>query len=382
MHASPISSCQREVAELFACHAPFVRRLLRRFGVRDADVADACQDVFLVVQRKLPEFEQRAAHRTWIFRISVRVASDYRKRAHRRYERFGDAAFCEHALERGAAQVAGEPADRELTRRALRALAALDEDKRRAFVLHELEELTMAEVAAALGCPLKTAFSRFYAARRALQAELRRGLPWAGGWLLWVWPRKLPASLRAALEHGAQLDPGGLGVTGGALASAGASGLLPALCSVGAALALTSVVAVHERAPTGPMLVADEVSARSAFDSLPVLTPYADLAPQRERAPRREPAPAPPARPRKRATAVPADRATALRPHASAPAAEAPRASEWLAAPARASTPPAARQQRAQRPHAGLDEVLAVTSIRSSLRLGPRTAHRWALLPR
>src|SRR5688572_4381310 len=76
-----------EFTRLFDQHAAFVTRVLRRFGVAEADAADACQEVFLVVLRKLPEFEGRAAHRTWLYRICVCVAADYRKRAHRRYER-------------------------------------------------------------------------------------------------------------------------------------------------------------------------------------------------------------------------------------------------------------------------------------------------------
>ena len=48
-------------------------------------------------------------------------------------------------------------------------LAALDEDKRQVFVLYELEELSMREVAEVMGCPLQTAYGRLYAARRDLQ---------------------------------------------------------------------------------------------------------------------------------------------------------------------------------------------------------------------
>jgi RNA polymerase sigma-70 factor (ECF subfamily) len=53
-------------------------------------------------------------------------------------------------------------------------LAKLDDEKRTIFVLYELEGLTMAEVAGAVGCPLQTAYSRLHAARRAVKVLLLR----------------------------------------------------------------------------------------------------------------------------------------------------------------------------------------------------------------
>jgi RNA polymerase sigma-70 factor (ECF subfamily) len=69
--------------------------------------------------------------------------------------------------------------DDELQHRRSKALleSVLDEigeDKRAVFVLYELEELTMSEVAAALGCPLQTAYSRLYTARAAVTQAFRR----------------------------------------------------------------------------------------------------------------------------------------------------------------------------------------------------------------
>ena len=54
-----------------------------------------------------------------------------------------------------------------------RLLDTLDPDKRDVFVLYELEELPMREVADACGCPLQTAYSRLHAARRVLLEKYR-----------------------------------------------------------------------------------------------------------------------------------------------------------------------------------------------------------------
>jgi RNA polymerase sigma-70 factor (ECF subfamily) len=69
--------------------------------------------------------------------------------------------------------------DEELEQRRAReklaqVLERLDEDKRAVFVLYELEELTMPQVAEALGCPLTTAYSRLHAARKTVRAAFAR----------------------------------------------------------------------------------------------------------------------------------------------------------------------------------------------------------------
>ncbi len=165
-------------AEVFRQHAPFVWRALRRLGVAEADVEDVCQEVFMVVTRKLGSFEGRSALRTWIYGICARTASDYRRRAVRR----------EIATEEVPVGGVDGQQDRALlekeARRTLdRILDQLDEDKRAVFVLYEIEELTMADVAEALACPLQTAYSRLHAARRIVEAGIAKGheAPSSGG---------------------------------------------------------------------------------------------------------------------------------------------------------------------------------------------------------
>src|SRR5687768_12337360 len=68
-----------------------VRCVLRGRGVAERDLPDAEQDVFLVVHRKLGEFEGRSSLGTWLHRIARNVASEHRRRAHRRYESLAQA---------------------------------------------------------------------------------------------------------------------------------------------------------------------------------------------------------------------------------------------------------------------------------------------------
>lgn len=159
-------------------HGPYIWRVLRRLGVRASDIEDVWQETFIVVHRKLGAFEGRSQLRTWLSAIAVRVASDYRNRAHRRREQSTDEVPDDGA----AASQHDDFVERE--RRALldRLIGELKPEQRDVIVLYEFAELPMQEVADALGCPLQTAYSRLHAARRALEQAARRetarrGLP-------------------------------------------------------------------------------------------------------------------------------------------------------------------------------------------------------------
>ena len=151
-------------AALFESHATFVWRVLARLGIPAADLPDVSQEAFLSAHKLLPTFEQRCAVTTWLYGICVRVASTHRRRLLRRREQLTSAPPETPSFGTPSADVAVQ---RE---RLERVLYQLPEEQAHVFVLYELEELTMSEVAAALGCPLQTAYSRLYAARKAVLA--------------------------------------------------------------------------------------------------------------------------------------------------------------------------------------------------------------------
>jgi RNA polymerase sigma-70 factor (ECF subfamily) len=158
------------IVEVFRQYAPFVWRALRRLGVPESDVEDVCQEVFVVVHRKLGDFEGRSSLRTWIYGICARTASDYRRSGRVRREIVTDAPP-------DAPQDGGQHdvlAMKQARQKLDRILDTLDDDKRAVFVLYEIEELTMAEVAEAIGCPLQTAYSRLHAARKLVEAGVAK----------------------------------------------------------------------------------------------------------------------------------------------------------------------------------------------------------------
>jgi RNA polymerase sigma-70 factor (ECF subfamily) len=160
-----------DVRELFDAHGAYVCRTLRCLGVGERELGDVCQDVFLVVHRRLSEFEGRASVRTWLYAICLRRALAHRRKNARRRE---------DAVADPPDRISDEPTPHEELLRAqklalaLEVLSRIDEERRAVFVLYEVEQLPMGEVAAIVGCPLQTAYSRLYAARREIAARLRR----------------------------------------------------------------------------------------------------------------------------------------------------------------------------------------------------------------
>jgi RNA polymerase sigma-70 factor (ECF subfamily) len=157
---------------IYDAHFDFVWRCLRRLGVREPDVVDQTQKVFLVVYAKLGGFEGRSLITIWLFGICRRVASDYRRSALVRYEVTTDPADLDSiAVWRRDPTAASRP---ERERVAETILNKLPEGQRIVFVLFELEEMPGEEIAAMLDIPVGTVRSRLRLARETFRREVKR----------------------------------------------------------------------------------------------------------------------------------------------------------------------------------------------------------------
>ena len=157
---------------VYRTHVPMVWQTLARLGVRESDLTDVTQDVFVVVHRQLPRFEGRSAVTTWLFSICRLVAKAYLRSARIRREVLVD---IRELAERWAtpADGAGKLADRERSRLLHAILAKIHEKLRVVFVMYELEELSGEEIAALLQLPVGTVRSRLRLAREAFRREVR-----------------------------------------------------------------------------------------------------------------------------------------------------------------------------------------------------------------
>jgi RNA polymerase sigma-70 factor (ECF subfamily) len=152
--------------------APYVWRNARRLGVAPAAIEDVMQEVFLVVHRRLPEFEERTSVRAWLSAILIRVVRAYRRKS---------------ARERGSSEVEADsladprspsPHDSferdEVLRELYAVLSAMNPERREALVLSELEDFTAPEIAHALGVNINTVYWRLRTARGEFEKILLR----------------------------------------------------------------------------------------------------------------------------------------------------------------------------------------------------------------
>ncbi len=158
-----------DLAAVYEEHAAFVWRSLRLLGVPDGVLDDAVQEVFLVVHRRLAEFEGRSTLRTWLYAIARRVAGNVRRSAERRGTSESIAADLPDLRSADPRELAQQA---EAGRLLLDLMACLNDDQREVFVLVEVEEMSAPEAAEALGINLNTCYSRLRAARARFDREL------------------------------------------------------------------------------------------------------------------------------------------------------------------------------------------------------------------
>jgi RNA polymerase sigma-70 factor, ECF subfamily len=157
--------------QVYETYFDFVALTLRRLGVSPQTLDDALQEVFIVVHRRLGEFEGRSTLKTWLTRVALNVAADHRRLVQRKggHEELPDTLA--DVSTRDPHQSAEHA---EAIARLYRTLEKLDIDHRTVFVLVELEQMTAPEIAEVLGVKLNTVYSRLRVARERFQAALEQ----------------------------------------------------------------------------------------------------------------------------------------------------------------------------------------------------------------
>jgi RNA polymerase sigma-70 factor (ECF subfamily) len=176
---APDQAGHPDVNQIYRRHGAFVWRNLRRLGIPENMVEDVLQDVFMVVHRRLLEFESRSSLKTWLFGIVLRVVRTHRRSQQRRRVLLDDLATAAE-VESDAANTEDDPAEiiahRQASRLLHRLLDELDDDKRALLVSVDLEEMTIAEAAEAMNVNANTAYSRLKIARQEFQGAVMRHL--------------------------------------------------------------------------------------------------------------------------------------------------------------------------------------------------------------
>lgn len=148
---------------------PIVAAFLRKLGVAEGELEDACQDVFLQTFRYLPSFQGRAQLKTWLYRLCITEARTARRRRHQ-----ADAtrALYEQELAVRPAVSGSAMSDGVARRKLGAAMAALPQGERFVFALFEMKGVGGREIAQIAGCPVATVWRRLHDARQTFRAAI------------------------------------------------------------------------------------------------------------------------------------------------------------------------------------------------------------------
>ena len=154
-------------------HARDVARWAARLG-GEQEVEDLVQEVFLTVQRRLPQFRGEAPIGVWLFRITQKVLANHRRR--RRMRRWlGMTSHMNETIASTEALPTDRLEQRQAAERLYSILDTLPEKYRQVLVLFELEDLSTQRIAELLGTKLVTVRVWLHRARAAfLKEQLRR----------------------------------------------------------------------------------------------------------------------------------------------------------------------------------------------------------------
>lgn len=145
----------------------YALRTLRRLAIAEADLHDAAHEMFVEVYEKLDQFDESRPLKPWLFGFAYRVARDFRRRKGRRpTEPLDDQMH--------ASDPHHEPEEhferRQKQRLAVECLASVPEDQATILILHEIDGISIPEIARALSIPVNTAYSRLRLGRQAFEA--------------------------------------------------------------------------------------------------------------------------------------------------------------------------------------------------------------------
>jgi RNA polymerase sigma-70 factor (ECF subfamily) len=156
------------VLEAYQQEITYVFHALRWLGARPQEIEDLAQEVFIALRRSWAHYDNSRPLRPYLFGVAFRIVSMQRRK--RRHEM----AFASLEIRDGGPGPDEQLQAKQARATVLRALESIPLRRRAVLVMHDLEEVPMGQVAAALSIPLFTAYSRLRKARVELETAIRR----------------------------------------------------------------------------------------------------------------------------------------------------------------------------------------------------------------
>lgn len=170
MISEPEPLCCGEVLDAYDRYVPV---LVRHLGVRPPDDADVAQEVFIAICRNLAQCRDRSRIKAWVSGVCVNKVRDFfRQRS--RYHTLLEAMRATGSSGPALGDPHGTLSCKERGAALQRTLDKLPQKQREVFVLYELEQLSMKEIALLVRCPLNTAHTRHREAKQRILPAYRR----------------------------------------------------------------------------------------------------------------------------------------------------------------------------------------------------------------
>jgi len=167
---TPASDRSLDAETLFRQYSPFVARFLARLGAPRVEIDDLVQEVFLIAHARGGYVPAGAKPTTWLAQIATNLVRNMRRKRERRaVDHDQSVSALPSPADLQARIVAAQAPER-----AQEALDAMDVDHRAVFVLFEIEREACDAIAAGLGVPIGTVYSRLHAARALFREQFRR----------------------------------------------------------------------------------------------------------------------------------------------------------------------------------------------------------------
>jgi RNA polymerase sigma-70 factor, ECF subfamily len=159
-----------EFSALFSQHFRYLWCTLRRLGIHEGDLEDVAHEVLLRIHAQLSLRDPEKPIRPWIFGMALGAAANYRRLArHRIAQRTEPEELADPQTAADDALIASERCAA-----VQRALQRVPLQHRAVVILHDMDEIAVPEIAAAIGIGVNTAYSRLRLGREAFRCALEQ----------------------------------------------------------------------------------------------------------------------------------------------------------------------------------------------------------------
>jgi len=161
-------------ADLYKKYFSFVWSIARHLGVEKSELDDVVQDIFVKIFERIDTLKQPESLRSWVYGIVRRIVSEYHRNKRTTLITTQPTPVEPELLQPEWVTPERLAEQSELAQLLWSLLGRLNAARREVFVLAELEEMTAPEIAAAIGVPLNTVYSRLRVARQDLEEARQR----------------------------------------------------------------------------------------------------------------------------------------------------------------------------------------------------------------